>query len=304
MACVDTNGVRLEYDLRGATDCPAIVLIRGLGSQLIHWPETLLDGLTSRGFRTIRYDNRDAGLSSKFDGFSRDKITQALTRLRNGETMVPPYSLEDMAADCMGLVECLELNAVHIVGCSMGGMIAQTIAARAPEKTLSLTSIYSTSGDPQLPSGTPEALAGLVSGPADPGDSEAVIAHAVAVARLIGSPAYPETEEMLYVTARRAFERCYCPDGYMRQYLAMKAASSRVDLLRSIRVPALVLHGRDDPLFPVECALSTVEQVPGATLKLIDGWGHDLPEALIPELVDAIVRNARQASQSAVAAND
>ncbi len=271
-----------------------MVLIRGLGSQLIHWPEPFVDGLVRQGYRVIRFDNRDSGLSSKFDDFSAQDVQQALRNLARGEPVTLPYSLEDMAADVLGLMDELGVVAAHVVGCSMGGMIAQILAARAPQRALSLISVFSTSGDPDLPRGSEEALASLLSSPADAENPQAVVAHSVRIAKLLGSPAYPQAEEKLYEMAERAYTRSNCPDGYQRQYLAIAAAAGRVALLRSIRAPTLVLHGRDDPLFPVACARSTAEHIPGAKLELIDGWGHDFPEALVADLVDSIVNHARR----------
>jgi pimeloyl-ACP methyl ester carboxylesterase len=295
MTAFRANGIEIDAEQFGEPTGVPLLLIRGLGTQRIAWPEPFLAGLATRGHRVITFDNRDTGLSSKFHDAKSMDIAEAMGRAARGEPIAAPYELADLARDAVGLLDALELDSAHVVGISMGGMIAQLMAAQHGERVRSLTSIMSSSGAPGLPGPTPEAAAALMSRPEDPNDRESVIRHGVAVLKVIASPGYPPDDATLRELAERAYERCYCPDGVNRQMLAILASRDRAELLRAIRVPSLVIHGVDDPLVPVEAGMDTARRIPGADLRLIPGMGHDVALGLVPTLVDAIAEHTKAA---------
>ncbi|MDD9937974.1 MAG: alpha/beta hydrolase [Myxococcales bacterium] len=290
MARYAVNGISIEVEQHGEVRDPAILLLRGLGTQLVQWPPLLLETLVQAGFRVVTFDNRDVGLS--------DKIDQAgeldLPSIMQGQN-APPYTLQDMALDTVGVLDALEVAAAHVVGISMGGMIAQRVAATHPDRCLSMTSIMSSSGAPGLPTGTPEATATLLARPADPDDREAVIAQKINSQRTIGSPDYPMTDRELRSYSERAYDRCHAPDGVARQLAAVLGDGSRVELLRTIRVPALVIHGRDDPLVPLAAGEDTARHIPRCKLEIIAGMGHDVTAANTPLLAKLLIAHARAA---------
>ena len=288
MPIAAANGVDLAYDEVGDPKAPTILLIMGLGTQMIAWPEAFCEALAQRGFRVVRFDNRDIGLSTKFETAAPIDVVAAFARAAAGQPVGAPYTLNDMAADAIGLMDTLGIARAHIVGASMGGMIAQIIAARYPDRTRSLVSIMSSSGNPGLPQGRPEAVAALLAPRPNAGDREAIIAHGVQVYRAIGSPGFPTPDAALRAKVERAADRSYYPAGVGRQLLAVLASGSRVDLLKEIRVPSLVLHGADDPLVPAEAGIDTARHISGAALQIIPGMGHDLADGLIPILTGAI----------------
>ncbi|MBW2281388.1 MAG: alpha/beta hydrolase [Deltaproteobacteria bacterium] len=292
MASLQANGITIEYEDTGGADRPAIVLIRGLGTQLIDWPVALVETLSGAGFRVIRPDNRDAGLSSKLDAFGAPDIPAAIRAARNGEAVPCAYTLEDMARDVVALLDVLGIEAAHVVGMSMGGFIVQRLAANHPTRVLSMTSIMASSGSPDLPASTPEAAATLASSPSDPDDRDSVITHDAEVARILGSPGYPEDESERLAIAAARYDRSHCPDGVGRQMLAVIADGRRLELLGGIRVPTLVIHGRDDLLVRVEGGIDTAARIPGAKLELIDGMGHNIPLGLVPTLAKLIAEHA------------
>ena len=288
MPVVSANGIDIAYDEFGYETAPAIVLIMGLGTQMIAWPEAFCAALADRGFRVIRFDNRDIGLSTKIETAPPVDLATAVGRAIAGKPINPPYTLNDMAADTIGLMDVLGIDRAHIVGASMGGMIAQVIAAHYQDRTQSLTSIMSSSGDPKLPPATAEAMAALLAPRPGIEDREKAIQHGMNVYRAIGSPGFPTPGPELRAKVERALERSYYPNGVGRQFLAILASGSRVEMLRRIKVPSLVIHGSDDPLVPVEAGRDTAKQIPSAKLTIIPGMGHDLATGLIPILVDAI----------------
>jgi len=294
MPQVQANGISLEYESYGSPTDPALVLIRGLGTQLIYWPKVLLDGLVARGFRVTTFDNRDVGLSQKFDEAGVPDVMGLVAQMMAGEKAEAPYITDDMAADVIGLMDVLEIDRAHVMGISMGGMIAQVVAAQNPDRVLSLASIMSSSGAPGLPSATPEAQSMMITPPPST-DRETVVRHSVEGHRVIESPAHPEPDDFLFEIFGYGFDRCYYPEGAARQMAAIIAGGDRSGLLKTITVPSLVIHGDADPLVPLACGQDTAEKIPGATLEVIEGMGHDVPRALMPTWIELIVANAGRA---------
>lgn len=271
MPMAAVNGISLCYESHceshGERNAPTIVLIRGLGTQLIEWPNALIEGFVRKGLRVVVFDNRDAGLSSEMPEAS------------------PGYRVEDMAADVVGLMDHLNVRRAHIFGISMGGMIAQHVAIGHAARVHSLISVMSSTGNPDLPQPSPEMRARLVENADSP---EALIELNAKNRAVFGSPAYPESLEERMAAARRAHTRSFRPAGVVRQMRAVIADGSRVDRLRSVSVPTLVIHGADDPLIPVAAGRDTAAAIPGARLEIIEGMGHNIPEALAPRIVAVV----------------
>ncbi len=280
--------LHIEYESLGDPGHPAIVLIMGLGMQLTAWPDALCAALVARGYRVIRFDNRDCGLSGRARGNKRVNLALAMAAAALHLPVRVPYTLNDMAGDVIGLLDWLGIGRAHIVGASMGGMIAQILAATAPQRVLSLTSIMSTSGNRRVSRPTKAARKALLSRPADPSDPEMVIEHLVEAFGVIGSPGYPSTRDELRQRLGRSVRRAYEPAGTARQLLAVIASGDRRKLLRTIAVPTLVIHGAQDPLVPLAAGRDTARHIPGASLLVIEGMGHDFPDALLPRLARAI----------------
>jgi pimeloyl-ACP methyl ester carboxylesterase len=290
MPVARSNGIEIEYEVIGPAENRPLLLIMGLGTQMIHWDEELCAELVAHGHRVIRFDNRDVGGSTKLDGDGVPKVLAAMVAAGRGAAVDAPYRLTDMAADAAGLLDALDIESAHVVGASLGGMIAQTLALEHPHRVRTLTSIMSTTGHPDLPAATPEAAAVLFQ-PAPP-DREGNIERAVRVFRTIGSPGFPFDEGRVRARAARAYDRCFHPAGVARQMIAIMASGSRRDALRTLRTPTLVVHGAEDPLIPLACGLDTAESIPGAELLIVEGMGHDLPRAVWPRLVDAVTQLA------------
>lgn len=289
MARAKANGIEIEYETAGDKQNPALLLVMGLGAQLTIWPDKLFHGLAAKGFYVIRFDNRDVGLSTDFGKWGPANIPAALQAAMNGEKVNAPYLVGDMAADAVGLLDALGIEKAHMVGASMGGMIVQVIAARYPGRTRSMVSIYSSSGRRGLPQGKPEALAMLGSVPADD-TREARVAHGMKLRQTIGSPGFPTPEPELRALVEKNVDRRWYPEGVGRQYVSVLASGDRVELLKTIKAPTLVLHGEEDPLLPVECGRDIARTVPGAEIETIAGWGHDFPPQLVPRIVDKVAR--------------
>ena len=289
MPIAEANGQKIFYDERGSTDAPAILLVMGLGTQMIAWSDPFCDALAAGGYRVVRFDNRDVGLSSKLDGVRVPNIKLAFLRAVLGFKVRAPYTLDDMAADAVGLMDTLRLKDAHIVGASMGGMIAQIIASKYPTRTRSLVSIMSSSGDRKLPQATRDAQKALFAKRPPISDRDAVIAHMMNVYRVIGSPGFPMSDDVLRPRMEASLARSYYPEGIGRQMLAILADGSRVSRLKSIRVPTLVIHGKDDPLVPVAGGEHTAANIPGAKLEIVPGMGHDLPPGLVAKLSGLIL---------------
>lgn len=281
-------GLSLEYESLGDPQDPCVLLVMGLGMQLINWPDDFCQAIVARGFRVIRFDNRDVGLSTRIRSSQRPSMAWAVFAGWLGIPFRTPYSLEDMATDSLRLMDRLGIAQAHVVGASMGGMIAQIMAYNASERVLSLTSMMSTSGNRRLPKGKPEALKTLIAKPADSKDKESVIAHLVRVMGIIGSPAYPTPPSELEAQWRRTVERAYYPAGVARQLLAILAAKDRRKQLRNILCPSLIIHGAEDPLIPLSSGQDTANHIPGARMMIVPGMGHDFPSALRSLLAKAI----------------
>jgi pimeloyl-ACP methyl ester carboxylesterase len=292
MPNVTANGIAIEYDDFGSPDAPALLLIMGLGTQMIMWDERFCTQLAGQGFHVIRFDNRDVGLSEKIEGGPTPDLLAAM----QGDTSSATYTLDDMAADAAGLLDVLGIEAAHLVGVSMGGMIAQTFALAYPQRTRSLSSIMSTTGSPEVGQPHGEVLP-LLLGPR-PRSRDEAIERAVAGVRVFGSKGLPIDWEGLRARAGRSYDRCFYPMGYARQLLAIAASGDRTERLRSLDVPTVVVHGTDDKLVDPSGGDATAAAIPGAELVRIEGMGHDLPEAAWPTLITAIVRNTERAGVS------
>jgi pimeloyl-ACP methyl ester carboxylesterase len=298
MPVTSANGIEIAYDDRGNRHDPVILLIMGLATQMIAWPEAFCDSLAAHGFRVVRYDNRDVGLSTKFEAAPPIDLGALLQRVMAGEKINPPYDLTDMAADTIGLMDRLGIEKAHVVGASMGGMIAQIVAAEYSKRTRSLVSIMSSSGDPGLPQATPEAMAAMMKPRPDGSNRELAIQHGMGIYRAIGSPGFPTSYNELRIKVGAAFDRSYYPAGVGRQFAAIVANGSRVEMLSKVSVPTLVLHGADDPLVPVDAGRHTAALIPGSSLTVIPGMGHDIASGLIPLLVEAIAAHCKKADEN------
>jgi pimeloyl-ACP methyl ester carboxylesterase len=269
-----TNSIHIEYETIGDPRARPLLLIGGLASQLIHWDNPLCEDLAQRGHYVIRFDNRDAGLSTKCDR--------------------GPYSLDDMADDVVGLLDALEINKAHICGTSMGGMIAQTIAIRHPSRIQSLISIYSTTGNKDLPPPKPEVIKFLLA-PA-PGERDAYVEHMVALFKAMAGGGFAFDEVWARMITAQAYDRSFSPEGTARQVNAVANQVDRRNALASVRVPTLIIHGTDDPVIPFEAGRDTARAILGADLMLIDGMGHDLPHGgAWPRIVEAIAAHTSRA---------
>ena len=289
MTVIQANTITLEYEETGNPAHAALLLVRGLGTQLIDWSENLIHGLTAQGFRVICFDNRDVGLSEKFE---RGGLPD-WAAIGQGNFESVAYTLEDMAADAIGLMDALNIEKAHVMGMSMGGMIVQLMAAHHPQRILSMTCIMSTSGNPALPPLTPEAQHALMSQPANPTDRQSIIAHKVQTLQFLESPAFPSSEEDRLQAATKSFQRAHHPLGVARQLAAIMANGSRVEALRTVQTPTLIIHGEADPLLPAVCSEDIAQQIPKARLVLIAGMGHDMPEALNERFIALMTEHAR-----------
>ena len=290
----NTN-IELFYEDHGDPSHETILLIMGLGAQMVLWPDELVEELVGHGFRVIRYDNRDIGLSQKFDGAKAPKPAWQIIRKKIGWPAKVPYSLEDMADDAVGLLTALEIERAHIVGASMGGMIAQLTAIHHPERLLSLTSIMSTTGNGSLPMADKNAMEALVA-PLNSLNEDDLIAHGLNITRSIGSPGYPADEERARERIVKTIRRSVYPAGLPRQLAAIIDDGCRRSRLASVTAPTLVLHGEGDPQVKLEGGQDTAKHIPDAKLVTIPGWGHDLPIELIGPLAGHIVEHAKSVS--------
>jgi pimeloyl-ACP methyl ester carboxylesterase len=284
------NDLQIEYETFGREGDPAILLIMGLGAQLTLWPEALCEKLAAGGFHVIRYDNRDVGLSTKLDDAGPPDVAAVFAG-----TATPAYTLDDMAADAAGLLDALYIDKAHIVGASMGGMIAQLVAANHPERVLSLTSIMSTTGNPGVPPATAEAMAALTTRLPIGSPIEAMVDHAVHTSSVIGSPAHAYDTPEERARMRRGIERSLYPVGFGRQMAAIVANGDRREKLKRVTAPTTVIHGEADPLVHPDGGRDTAASIVGAELIIVPGMGHDLPPFVLDQVTDAILATAARA---------
>ena len=290
------NDIQMEVEDSGAglnqhgLERPAVLLIMGLGMQLVAWPPAMVNALVDAGYRVIRHDNRDIGLSQNFDHLGNPNLVWAALKYRLGLAVKAPYRLHDMAADALGVLDALKVRRAHVVGVSMGGMIAQRVALAAPDRVLSLTSIMSSSGARGLPEAKPAVLKALIRRPAN-ADAESLVNYYVDFFKLIASPAYPVAESELRERIQVGIRRASQPQGPSRQTLAIVADTARANELKNVRVPTLVLHGRSDPLVPYPCGEDTARRIPDALFVGIDGMGHDLAPGVVERLMPPMLKH-------------
>ncbi len=293
MPHVKVNEIQIEYDTIGNPSSPPLLLIMGLGGQLIHWDDDFCRQLTDRGLFIIRFDNRDTGLSTKIEAAGLPDMSALLDARLQGQSIQAPYTLNDMADDAAKLLEALDIEKAHICGSSMGGMIAQTLAMRHPQRLLSLTSIYSTTGNPDLPQPQPAAMQALLT--PQPVERQAYIDFNVITMQAIAGSGFPFDEHFIRGISARAYDRAFYPPGVGRQMTAVMAQEDRTSALGSVTVPTLVIHGTADPLVPAAHGQATADAIPGAQLLLVEGMGHDLPHTKgpWPRVIDAIVAHTK-----------
>jgi pimeloyl-ACP methyl ester carboxylesterase len=282
-AKVGPAGIEIAYQRLGNSDAPAVLLIMGVAAQLIHWPDSFCQELVNHGLEVIRFDNRDSGRSTHMT----DAPAPDLPAVLAGDLRSVSYTLSDMAADAVGLLAALGLEKAHVVGASMGGQIAQTMAIEHPGRVRSLISMMSTTGNMQVGQPSPEVLRELFSGPRASTRDE-VIEQMVKAMRVVGSPGYPSDEKEIAARAGRAYDRSYDPAGTARQAIATVASGDRTEKLRNLKVPALVIHGLADRMCDASGGRATAEALPGAELVLIEGMGHDLAPGLRPKLAERL----------------
>ena len=282
------NNIEIEYDTFGDASSKPLLLVMGLGGQMIAWPDEMCETIAIQGFYVIRFDNRDVGLSTKFEEAGLPNIPEIYTKMASGESVDVPYTLEDMADDAIGVLDDLIVEKAHVCGVSMGGMIAQVIAYRHPSRVLSLTSIMSTTGNRELPQPSIELQRELFA--RMPLDRESIIREGVKRRRLTYGT-YPYNEELAYELSAKAYDRSFYPQGIMRQAAAIAANGNRKSKLASIKVPVLVIHGKKDLLVPVEGGIDTADAIPGAGLLLFERMGHSMPPEVAPQIIEALIAN-------------
>jgi pimeloyl-ACP methyl ester carboxylesterase len=288
------NGIQIEYDTFGDSSSPPLLLIIGLGAQMIWWEEDFCKQLVEKGLYVIRFDNRDSGLSTKFEELGVPDIMAAAAARMQGREIQFDYTLDDMADDAIGLLDALGIEKAHICGTSMGAAITQIIGYRHPSRVLSLITIMGTTGDPELPPSKPETVQILMT-PA-PEEREAYIEYSVKRYKVVWGT-LPFDEDLIRTRAGRAYDRSFYPKGIARQRMAGLAHGNRKPYLKSITAPTLVIHGAEDPVIPVEHGKDIAEAVPGAELLIIEGMGHSIPKAVSPQMIDAIAKHTSKANQ-------
>ena len=286
------NGISFEVEQHGSPEHPAVLLIMGLGMQLIAWPPNVIEPLLEAGYRVITFDNRDVGLSQKMDHAGKPNLVWAVLKKKLGLKIRPPYTLLDMARDALGVLDGLNISKAHVVGVSMGGMIAQRLALLAPDRVSSLTSIMSASGAPGLPEAQPYVIRALLSRPKSQSTDD-IVAHYVQLFGVIGSPAFPVEPKFLRERIRFGVERSHHPEGTMRQMLAIAADTSRHRELPHIKAPTLVLHGLADVLVPPSQGRDTAARIPNARFIGIEGMGHDLPPGAVAQWIPSLLAHLK-----------
>jgi pimeloyl-ACP methyl ester carboxylesterase len=299
VAKLEANGLQIEYDTFGDASDDPVLLIMGLGTQMIAWSEDFCNALAAHGHYVIRFDNRDIGLSTKFENA---KAPGRMRYVMHHVFHVPlqvPYSLEDMAADAAGVLDALGIKSAHIVGASMGGMIAQLLAIHYPRRVKTLTSMMSSSGDPHLPRARSDVVKHIFTSRPNTGNANDMLEHLLKSAQMLGSPAYARSPEEWRELITMSLKRSFYPQGFIRQMAAIIDDGSRVGRLASIGKPTLVIHGSEDPLIPVEHGIDTAKHIKGAKLEIIAGMGHDIPPQLVEKLTSLIADHARTGSTNA-----
>ncbi len=284
---VRANGIDIAFDTFGDRDCTPMVLIMGLSSQMIIWEDDFCSRLAAKGFWVIRFDNRDVGNSTRLDVMGMPRFRDILNGVQTGM----PYTLDDMAEDTTGLLDALDIESAHIVGASMGGMIAQILATEKPERVRTLTIIMSSTGNPLLPPPKPEAVQYLFL--PFPTQRDDYIDHFIRMWKILNGNELPMDDERLMELAERTFERGVSPVASARQFAAILASGSRKESLASIQAPTLVIHGERDPLLPLECGIDVARSIPGSRLKIIPGMGHAMPPVVWREVIDVIAEHAQ-----------
>ncbi|RLB87196.1 MAG: alpha/beta hydrolase [Deltaproteobacteria bacterium] len=282
------NGIQIEYETFGNPSSPSVLLIIGLACQLIHWQKEFCMKLSDQGFHVIRYDNRDSGLSTKFNELGLKDAMEKIGALFMGEKVQVPYGIEDMANDATGLLDFLDIQQADICGMSMGGYIAQTFALNNPDRILSLTSIYSSTGNRKKFNPTQEVMESMMTPmPEERGD---YIEYTARYYKLISGTGIPFDEKFHRNLAGQSYDRSFCPEGAARQYLAIMSQNNRTSDLGKLKIPALIIHGDEDPLVPLAAGKATAEAIPNAELKLIKGMGHAVPNlnAYWSDILDAM----------------
>lgn len=288
---IETNNINIAYESFGSANNETILLIQGTGVQLTGWPIELCKQLAEKGYHVIRFDNRDVGLSSKLDTLGMPDWANIFPKIGTCDEVNLPYSLNDMATDAVGLLNELNIEKAHIVGVSMGGAIAQLIAINFPNKTLSLTSIMASSGNPQSPKGNPEVLKVMATPPPMTDDVETLTNYFFTIYKAIGSPKYPTDDTILKDRAKKSIQRSWHSSGFARQAAAVIIGDNcdRKQQLKNIKIPVVVIHGDADPVVNVEAGKEVAETIPEAKLVIIEGMGHDLPDALMPKIMEGIL---------------
>ena len=300
MPTIRANNIELYYEDNGPIDAPVILLVMGLGAQMIAWPDDFIHGLVGKGYRVIHYDNRDVGMSQRMEGAQAPNLVWTMLKARIGLPVGVPYTLGDMAADGIGLLDSLGIKKAHVVGASMGGMIVQLMAANHAERTLSMTSIMSSSGKPGLPGARADIQRRFMVKRAPDASREEAVAFGT---ELVSSFSYPDParpENAHAEMTAKAFDRGYYPVGTRRQLLAIIADGSRVERLKKIAVPTLVVHGGADPLVPKEGSEDIARHIPGARLEIIDEMAHDLPPSQVGRMVELVADHATASEPLAV----
>tara|TARA_B100000676_G_scaffold274556_1_gene294114 strand:- start:2278 stop:3171 length:894 start_codon:yes stop_codon:yes gene_type:complete len=295
MPHIQANGIEIYVETYGDPAARPLLIVRGLGSQIIHWPQMMIDRIVEHGFFVIAPDNRDAGLSQKLDNFGPIDEAELAHQVENGLPITAPYEVTAFADDHCGVLDHFGIQKAHIFGISMGGMIVQTLAGLRADRVLTMTSVMSSSGNPAISLGTPEVRDLLLAQPEDPDDRDSVIAFTLQCDRAWGSPGYPFGAAERADLIGHAYDRCWTPEGVKRQYAAVRSSGSRVTMLKSITVPTLIIHGLDDALLPPEHGRDTAANIPGATLIEVPGMGHDLEGDLGPLMGDYVARHVAAA---------
>ena len=285
---VKIGNIKIAYDTFGDPKNPPILLIMGLGAQMIRWDDAFCNALAAQGRWVIRFDNRDVGLSTKFD----EAGVPDVMALVQGQPVDVPYKLKDMASDTVGLLDVLGIKEADVVGVSMGGMIAQTMAIQYPDRVRTLTSIMSSTGNPDLPQPTSDAMSFLLAPPVSSRDE--YIKNSLMSAKVLHGPHYPLNEDYVRNYSEISYDRCYNPAGFSRQFAAILASGNRNEELGKVKIPTLVIHGDADPLIPVEGGKDTAKSIPDAKLLIIEGMGHSFPIERVPQILQAILQHTAQ----------